>query len=1526
MEIQKYFGLILNLCLLVTLSVMSGYLVRRWNKETILGKVFQGILFGLIAIIGMIYPFNLAPGLIFDGRTIVISLCTLFFGLLSGTISASLALLYRISIGGVGLPMGLATILEAFLFGLVFNRIIKIRDIYWLNTWRLYLFGLLVHIVMVLLAFTLPSIFAKQVFTEIALIIIIFYPLISLLIGKILFDQEVGTRYLNDIILRETLYRTTLYSIGDAVITTDDKGFIQNMNPVAEDITGWKENKVRGLEIEKVFNIVNEFTGKKAENPVERVLREGKVVGLANHTVLINRSGERIPIADSGAPIKDPFGNILGVVLVFRDQSKEREYLRKLEESEKRYRQFVYFSTDGIWRFDLEEPININLPIEDQIRLMFKGGFLAECNDVYAQMYGFQKADEIIGIRLSDVLKEDEPGNIEYLSAFINNGYKLAGGISTEVDRFGNIKYFENNLVGIIEDGYLVRAWGTQKDITEKYILEENLRESEERFRMLAEASLVGIYLIQDDKFQYVNKALADVFGYEVDELTGKRGPFDLTHPDDHPRVRENIDKRVSGEIEAINYSFKGVRKDGTVNFIEVFGRRIIYKGKPGVIGTLMDITQRVKLEEENRIKTKQLIDTLENTPNVAVQFYDEEGKVTYWNNASTKIYGWSKEEALGKTLDELIYTKEQAKEFLILLKEISRTGQPAGPFESQFLRKDGSLGWISSTTFAIPSETGNPAFVCMDVEITDQKRAIEELAEQKELFQTLINTINSSILIYQGPKVLFCNPALLEITGYSEEEVLEMPVWNLVHPDQREQVKNLVLQRFSGGLVPSRYEIKILCKDGSVKWVDSSVNLFNYKGQLTAIGDGIDITERKINQEIIKMQFEIADSLVKVPSLYKYFEKVREKLSQFIDTQNLFVAFYDEGKDELYSPFEWDEKMDAPVRWSAKKSLTGKVIHEGKTLFLKRNDIDELISRDEVEPIGSRSEVWIGVPLFVAGKPYGAIVVQSYDDPNAYDSKSVQLLEIVASQLATYIIWRMQHDELVKLSRAVEKSQVGIVITNRGGTIEYVNPKFCEITEYSYEELIGKNPRILQSGYHNKEFYKNLWDTILGGNDWKGEFLNKKKSGKLYWDRGLISPIFDENGNITHFVGVKEDVTAQKHLLEELVKAKDKALESERLKTAFLANVSHEVRTPLNGILGFAQVLKTQEVSMEEVKKFASIILKRGNELLELFNEILDLSLIESNQLRISPKSVYINSVLYELFSSFLLNEKVKSKKIEFRLGRVLPEGFEFITDPLRLKQILSNLIENGIKFTKKGFVEFGCSKQDNGDLLFYVKDTGIGIPSNKFEAIFERFQQINSDFISREYEGAGLGLPLAKGLVNLLGGRIWVESELGEGSTFYFTISPLKLTEKVESPKIQIELEPPKKEGEKFTFLVGEDDYLNYIVLDKMLKKHFNCEVLYAANGKEVLEVLEQREDIDLILLDIRMPVMDGFKAFEEIRKQNKKIPIVAVTAYAYSEDRKRALEMGFDEYIVKPFEFSELAVKLNKILSKIKKERKS
>ncbi len=1509
----------LRLSLLVVFFVVSGYINRIWDRRKFANKIAQGILFGLGAIISMKLHYEIFPGVMFDGKTILVSLCTLFFGPISGSISAFIAVIYRVISGGYGTVLGVITLVVSLIVGYFYYRVKERRDIFWLTTTRLFLFGFILHAILSPLLFIIPVYENPKLLANLFLGFCVFYPIISLLYGKILFDQEVSYRYTEDLRQRELLFRTTLYSIGDAVITTDAQGLVQKMNSVAEELTGWKERDAVGRAIDEVFNIVNEFTFEKAENPIKRVLREGTIVGLANHTVLISRDDRKIAVADSGAPIKDEKGNIIGVVLVFRDQTKEREYLRKIEEQEKRYRQFVHFSTDGIWRFDIDEPIDTNLSAEEQIKLIFQGGFLAECNDVYAQMYGFEKKEDIIGIRLIDVMKPDDAENVEYLKAFIENGYKLSGGISKEYDKFGNIKYFENNLVGIIEDGYLVRAWGTQKDITEKVLLENSLRESEEKFRLLSEASLVGIYLIQDNKFAYINKALADVFGYSVDEVIGKLGPLDLTHPDDHPKVIDNIRKRISGEVEAVNYTFRGVRKDGSVVYIEVFGRRIVYQGKPGIIGTLLDITNRVRLEEENRIKTQQLESIIELTPNVAIQLYDIDGRIIYWNNASEKVYGYSKEEALGKTLDQLIWTKREAEDFKNVLKTLLNTRKSYGPFESKFRRKDGSEGWILSTTFAIPTFEKTPVFVCMDIETTARKIAEINLQEQLELFQALVNTIKSAIVIYHEKDILFVNDALIKLTGYSIEELYSMPVWDSVHPDQRDMVVEIVQKRFKGEVVPQNYEIKLLTKDGKVKWVDYSVSMFNYKGQKAALGTGIDITERKLNEEIVKIQYKLADAVVKEKTLYKFFEVVRNELSRVIDTTNLFVAFYEEESDELYSPFEWDEKMDAPLRWTARNSLTGKVVKEGRTLLLKKQDIQELYEKGEIELYGSRAESWLGVPLFVGQKSYGAIVIQSYDNPDAYDEKSVQLLELVASQLSNYIIQKMQTEELTKLSLAIEKSLIGVLITDTNGTIEYVNPKLCEITGYNQDELIGNNPRVLKSGFHTKEFYENLWNKILGGNEWEGEFKNKRKNGELYWDKTLITPIFNEDGKITHFVAIKEDITEQKKLIEELISAKEKALESEKLKTSFLANISHEVRTPLNGLMGFAQILESQSVPPAEIKRFAHVILEKAEELLELFNDILDLSLIETNQIKITPKPTNINKILYDVYSTFSLNEKVKNKLIELRIKHTLPEDFTFITDPLRLKQILNNLVDNALKFTKKGYVEIGARIKEASEVEFYVKDTGIGIPMSMYLSIFEKFQQIDVDFLRKEYQGLGLGLPICKGLVNRLKGRIWVESEIGEGSTFYFTISQLDSEKIIEEKEMKVSLQySDVGVSEKQLFLVAEDDYINYLALEKFLKKYYECEILHASTGKEAIDMVEKNPGISLVILDIRMPIMDGFTAFQEIKKINPSIPIIALTAYSYLEDRRKIIEYGFDDYISKPFDFNELISKVNKLLS--------
>ncbi len=363
----------------------------------------------------------------------------------------------------------------------------------------------------------------------------------------------------------------------------------------------------------------------------------------------------------------------------------------------------------------------------------------------------------------------------------------------------------------------------------------------------------------------------------------------------------------------------------------------------------------------------------------------------------------------------------------------------------------------------------------------------------------------------------------------------------------------------------------------------------------------------------------------------------------------------------------------------------------------------------------------------------------------------------------------RTATEELRKLSSAVEQSPESILITNINGDIEFCNPAVVKVSGYSKEEIIGQNPRIFNSGNTTNEEYKAIWETIASGNVWEGEFLNKKKNGDLYWEASSITPVLESSGKITHYLAIKKDISDQKKMTNELVQAKEKAEENDRLKSAFLANMSHEIRTPLNSIIGFSELLSDPDFDTKQQLHFAQMIHTSGNNLLAIISDIMDISKIESGQLQVKKSILSVNKLMLDIQGEYSF--KALEKGIKFRIDISNQEKEFFIeSDETKLKQILVNLVGNAIKFTEKGFIEFGVKTL--GDVaLFRVKDTGIGIPKEFHEQIFERFRQVESAF-TRKYGGNGLGLPISKALVEMLGGEIWMESKKGEGSTFYFTI----------------------------------------------------------------------------------------------------------------------------------------------------------
>lgn len=515
--------------------------------------------------------------------------------------------------------------------------------------------------------------------------------------------------------------------------------------------------------------------------------------------------------------------------------------------------------------------------------------------------------------------------------------------------------------------------------------------------------------------------------------------------------------------------------------------------------------------------------------------------------------------------------------------------------------------------------------------------------------------------------------------------------------------------------------------------------------------------------------------------------------------------------------------------------------------------------------------------------------------------------------------------ESLVNLKTAIDKSKVSVVITNSEGKIEYVNPFFTETTGYSLTECLGQTPGVLNSGYHSAEYYKVLWETIKSGETWEGEFYNRKKNGEFYWENAIISPVENDKKVITHFVAVKTDITDAKKINQELLQAKVRAEESDRLKSAFLANMSHEIRTPMNGILGFAELLKEPDLSGEQQKYFISIIEKSGARMLNIINDIVDISKIESGQMRLENKETNINEQLDYIFNFF--KPEVEAKGIGFSLKNALPVNeVNMFTDSEKIYAILTNLVKNAIKYTNEGTIEFGyvlknelkTTQNDSGYVLeFFVKDSGIGIPGDRHNAIFERF--IQADIIDKmARQGAGLGLAISKAYIEMLGGKIWVESELGQGSTFYFTL-PFRPTANTEKKLESVTLhQPDDLQIRKRKFLIVEDDQSSYELLSIEIGKYCS-EILIAKSGTEAIEIFRNNPDIDLIFMDIQLPEMSGYEVTWQIRQFNKEVLIIALTAFALSGDRNKALDAGCTDYLSKPVLKSELIELIKKYFDK-------
>ena len=769
---------------------------------------------------------------------------------------------------------------------------------------------------------------------------------------------------------------------------------------------------------------------------------------------------------------------------------------------------------------------------------------------------------------------------------------------------------------------------------------------------------------------------------------------------------------------------------------------------------------------------------------------------------------------------------------------------------------------------------------------LAERRLAEAELSESERRFMQVAESAGEWIWeVGANGLYTYSSPVVEKMLGYTPDEIVgKKHFYELFNAENKEETKRSALQFFASKQALKEFENQNVHKDGTLVWLSTTGSpILDKEGELLGYqGVDTDITERRKVEEALKES--------------EYFFKESQKAAFIGSYKTDFVKGKWESSEVLDQIFGIDKDYE--------RSVPGwlELVHPGDREMMSNYLVDEVLAKripfDKEYRIVRKND---GQIRWVLGQGQA-----KFDDAGNALSLIGTIQDITQRKL--------NEEKINKLNYAVEATGEVVFMTDNEGVFTYVNPAFSKVYGHKADEVVGKvTPRILKSGMMDEAAYKYFWEELIKKQEVNGELINKTKDGGFIHIESSTNAIINERGEAIGFIAIQKDISERKKIEEELVRAKERAEESDRLKSAFLANMSHEIRTPMNGILGFSALLSKQGVDIEEQQNYIRMIEKSSARLYNLINEIIDISKIESGQMEVQTVETNINEQLKLAYN--LLKPDAENKGITLSYQNSLSAKEAVITtDSAKLYSIITNLLKNAIKYTDKGSVEFGCTRKEKF-LEFYVRDTGVGIPENRLEAIFERFVKAET-VVLQARQGAGLGLSITKAFVEMLGGNIWVRSEVWKGTIFYFTL-PYQVVGEV-IPHIENGSSGIGKGSldKNLKILIAEDDETSEMLLS-ILVKAFSKDVLIARTGTEAIEIYRNNPDIDLILMDIQMPGMNGYEATRQIRKLSKHVIIIAQTAYGILGDWEKAIESGCDDYISKPITQDKLSELMHKYL---------